>query len=482
YTTARVGANGALALGGAALDITNGNAAFPSTANTAGNVLLCPFWDDLDDLVADGSNVYTQQVGNLYIIEWYQWGHFSHTTAGETVKFEIQLNLTTGQIFFVYQDVNFNGSQAANNAGASATVGIQWAATAGSFIQYSFNTASLADGQVISYTPNNATVQWSPSTFLSSAFVTNPVANNVTTSTTYQVSATANGCTATSAPFTLTVDPPPAATVTSVPDCANNQWSVALNVTSVGTGSNVTFRYTVNGGAPVTIGPYIVGSVIPNLGPYTPNDIVNVTLLHQSNTACNVAYGNFYTTCPFEIVCPTVVPVTHCYGHGDTRTFWFHTTSPGETVTVTFISGTMDPADVIRAYSGTDNSGVPIGSLTGTFANLAGASGSSTGTDLFIEIDAPSNNTCQNGGAQTTWSFQAQCTPGCVTPNGSVTTTPICASQQFTADVEITDQGDAAFVNVDYTVNGGSHQFDNGHLIFDIVNVGPFNLGVVVHV
>ncbi|HRD54465.1 MAG TPA: hypothetical protein PKY96_17635 [Flavobacteriales bacterium] len=197
YTSARVGANGALVFGAATGEITNGNAALPSAANSAGSVFLAPFWDDLDNL--SPSNVYTQQVGSLFIVQWHQWGHFSAATEGEVITFQIQMDQVTGAVYFVYQDVIFGGEQAANDAGASATVGIQWANSAGNFIQYSFNTASLTDGQVISFTPVAvSSYLWTPNTFLSDDAIANPVAQNPTATTPYSVLATgANGCTAT---------------------------------------------------------------------------------------------------------------------------------------------------------------------------------------------------------------------------------------------------------------------------------------------
>src|SRR5690606_7874095 len=49
YTNARVGNNGAIALGASLTgDIGFTNGTLPTTANTAGNILLLPFWDDLD--------------------------------------------------------------------------------------------------------------------------------------------------------------------------------------------------------------------------------------------------------------------------------------------------------------------------------------------------------------------------------------------------------------------------------------------------
>ena len=82
----------------------------------------------------------------------------------------------------------------------------------------------------------------------------------------------------------------PAATTTIVEDCANNQFTIPLDVTSVGDGASATVSYTVNGGAVQTITGVGVGQTI--LGPFTVNDVVNLTLEHESNPLCNIPFGD----------------------------------------------------------------------------------------------------------------------------------------------------------------------------------------------
>ncbi|MEO8591239.1 MAG: LamG domain-containing protein, partial [Flavobacteriales bacterium] len=263
YTTARVGSNGALVFGSTTLDVTNGNVALPSTANTAGNAFLAPFWDDLDNLST--SNVYTQQSGNLFIIQWHQWGHFSATVEGEIATFQVQLDLVTGVIYFVYQDVLFGGGQAANDAGASATVGLNYTATTA--LQYSFATASLVDGQVISFTPNQADFLWTPNTYLTSTTIGNPIAQNVQAGgETYSVTVSLNGCTSPASQVILGANPPIGPTEANITPatpgfCTGG--SVTLTAVPLGGGGPYTFTWTNPNN--VVTGPSASPTIVANI-------------------------------------------------------------------------------------------------------------------------------------------------------------------------------------------------------------------------
>lgn len=155
YTTARVGANGAVVLGSTTGEISTANVAIPSASavGTAGTTaVLMPWWDDLD--VNMGGTVYTQQIGSVFYIQWHNVDHNLFTTG--TVRFQIQLNQLTGIIKFVYDDVVFGS--ATYDAGLTGTVGIQLNSTTA--FQHSFNAASLTNGQVISFEPTAITYAW----------------------------------------------------------------------------------------------------------------------------------------------------------------------------------------------------------------------------------------------------------------------------------------------------------------------------------
>ncbi|MEI2825863.1 MAG: hypothetical protein V9F04_05255 [Dermatophilaceae bacterium] len=102
YTTGRVGMNGVFMLGVTTGDVALTNAALPSTTNGS-NVFLAPWWDDLD--IQGGASILTQTVGNLYIVQWNNVAHNAVTAGTNNITFQVQLDLATGAIYFVYNDV-----------------------------------------------------------------------------------------------------------------------------------------------------------------------------------------------------------------------------------------------------------------------------------------------------------------------------------------------------------------------------------------
>lgn len=107
------------------------------------NEALLPFWDDLSATTGD---VYWEEtvVGGIdtLIVQWQERPHFS---SGGDVTFQVQL-FDSGPVAarFAYQDVLFGNS---NDFGSGATIGVQLSPT--NSHEISFNTATLADGDVI---------------------------------------------------------------------------------------------------------------------------------------------------------------------------------------------------------------------------------------------------------------------------------------------------------------------------------------------
>jgi hypothetical protein len=264
-----------------------------------------------------------------------------------------------------------------------------------------------------------------------------------------------------------------------VEDCNGGTFTLDVDVTSTGSTPDATISYTVNGGAPVLVNGVAVGTTtIPTAGTFLQGDDVSVTL-QTSNGLCTLPLGAFTDNCPYQITCGTTIPVSYCYKNADPKTFTFLADNPNETVTVTFVSGMMATNDLIRAYSGTDNNGDPIPELTGNFANLANASGSSSGPALYIEIESDASGSCFDGDpTASTWVFEAECTAGCVDPNGGVTLNASCS----TIDVEVTDLGDGASTTLSYNVNGGAFTDITGLEVGSIEQIGPFTAGQSVQI
>src|SRR5690606_3194066 len=77
----------------------------------------------------------------------------NHSAATGDITFQVRLFETSNKIQFKYQDVFFAGSQTIYDQGLSATVGLEGPLPAPRpFTLYSFNTASLTNGQCIEFT------------------------------------------------------------------------------------------------------------------------------------------------------------------------------------------------------------------------------------------------------------------------------------------------------------------------------------------
>ena len=126
----------------------NGSAAFPSNLP-----VLMPYWDDLDmkPSVTTGGGIYTEVTGSTGArtlkIEWRArpWVG-AQPPADPSVNFAVYFHEGSNNFEYVYA-LTGPGAFA---GGASATVGVQPATAGTGFTQYSYNTASLSPGMMIS--------------------------------------------------------------------------------------------------------------------------------------------------------------------------------------------------------------------------------------------------------------------------------------------------------------------------------------------
>ena len=107
---------------------------------------LFPFWDDID---SDTGDVYYQERSisgvNALIVQWENRPHFSNVGSS---TFQLQL-FESGPVLarFAYEDVLFGNASYDN--GASATIGV--VPGDGTVNEFSFNTASVSNGDVIDF-------------------------------------------------------------------------------------------------------------------------------------------------------------------------------------------------------------------------------------------------------------------------------------------------------------------------------------------
>jgi GEVED domain len=284
--------------------------------------------------------------------------------------------------------------------------------------------------------------------------------------------------------YTVDVCGPVVATASAVDDCVNNEFSVAVNISS-NPGGAMTISWVATPGGPGSMAGALGLNNLPDFPAGTQVD-VSVT----NGTVCELDLGSYFSNCPVLVTCGTPLTVSHCYRNNDPRTFTFISSDPSQTIRVTFISGTMATNDLIRGFSAADQTlpidGNPLeeGNLTGNFPSLAGTTGTSSGDTLYMEIDSDGSGSCQDGDpSASTWTFEVECTPSCVDPDAAISVNTNCAAYNYTIDVEVTDTGDGATTDLEYTLNPpAAPTVITGLVISDIETLGPFAIDDVVSI
>ncbi len=147
-TSLAASTNGALKVNGA-VSTTFTNTTLPGTAFAAGPTLL-PYWDDLDSRAATTTNggIFTETTGSApnrtFKVEW----RTRHFVTGQPVgpvdtNFAVIFHENSDAFEFVYPSAGVG----AFAGGVQATVGVQSTNSGTDFTQFSFNTASLTNGQ-----------------------------------------------------------------------------------------------------------------------------------------------------------------------------------------------------------------------------------------------------------------------------------------------------------------------------------------------
>ena len=290
--------------------------------------------------------------------------------------------------------------------------------------------------------------------------------------------------------YTVTVCGAAVATVSVSDNCLGNVLDAVVNITSLGSGASATITYAVNGGSPATVAGALGSNSLTALG-MTATSADNVTISVSNGTLCGLSLGTFYSNCADTLDCLSVATYGYCYQNNDTRTFHY-VAEAGQTVSINFIQGSIDLADVLNFYDGANNLATSLGG--GNFSgDLSSADFTTTGTDLYFEMGgAGSNgsNSCFDGGQTTPWQWTVQCTPDCTAPQGFAEyVLPIsCTPPGFFVDVNVTDAGAAQgggispLSTVDIVWSGGATGSVTGVLGGSTTQIGPFPLGSTVTV
>ena len=115
-----------------------------------------------------------------------------------------------------------------------------------------------------------------------------------------------------------TCTPPSVVSSTVVDDCANNQYFVAVEVSGLGSGAPSITDGTST--YPVTV----VGTV--QVGPFVNGTTTSLTLLHGTETICNLPLGSFSYFCPpANDECSTATPMVITSDFASSAVTWYNT-------------------------------------------------------------------------------------------------------------------------------------------------------------
>jgi hypothetical protein len=211
YTQFSVSPDGWIRLGGGAAsnEFTN------SVISTTNIPKIYPYWDDL--ATGTNGNVRYQVTGTapnrILVVEWFVT--IPRNTIGPANStFQAWLYETSGRIEFRYGTMGTGTMSASVGATGASLAPVHYQSitissnTSSNSTPNNNNTGQPALGTLYTLMPPNTTPSytWSPATFLSATNIANPVAQNVTATTTYTVVADNNGCTTTDS-VTVNVTP-----------------------------------------------------------------------------------------------------------------------------------------------------------------------------------------------------------------------------------------------------------------------------------
>lgn len=119
YNQLQVNTNGLITFDMSFFDNAFTNQGIPNSDDP--NLIVAPFWDDLDGRA--GGDIYYQQVGNRFIIQWHNWGHYPNGTPN--MIFQVVLFQNSSTIRFVYENIDDQASSTFGIENVDGTVGLE---------------------------------------------------------------------------------------------------------------------------------------------------------------------------------------------------------------------------------------------------------------------------------------------------------------------------------------------------------------------
>lgn len=236
---------------------------------------------------------------------------------------------------------------------------------------------------------------------------------------------------------------PPTVSYSTDNDCANNEFSVFVLVSDTGDASSLSLVYTINGGN-LTVQPG-VGLGYTALGPFPLGAVINLTVAHGDNSACNVVI-NGITNLPCAIESCGPDTYTHCYGNSENYVVHYQGTS-GAPLSLHFNSGNVSASgnDQLVIRDGLLLTDPILFSGVGNAGNLTGITVVSTNPDHALTLSMLSNASfsCADGGVSPEWNYTVGCLD-CTAPIATAgNVVADCDLGVFTVQVSVSDMGSA---------------------------------------
>lgn len=281
----------------------------------------------------------------------------------------------------------------------------------------------------------------------------------------------------------------PVASTSQNLNCATGDFTVDVDLTSLGNSATVDIVEVVNGGAANVVHNDVSALQTYPMGPYLGTDVVDLSIIHATNSNCDVDLGTFSADVDCILCGAPAESSTYCYVANDNQSWTYFASGTG-TLRLRFLRGTLETNsfDDLTIYDGPDNT-YPI-----LFANPAntgnlGPAGSgilttdpdffavdvlATGQYLHMTFTSDGSVQCATSTTYDPWLWEVFCFD-CTAPTATATVVEDCNNYQYSVSVDITSLGDATDVDIVGSVNGGAPTVlvDNVSTT-GVVTVGPF--------
>ncbi|MBX2972985.1 MAG: T9SS type A sorting domain-containing protein [Flavobacteriales bacterium] len=257
------------------------------------------------------------------------------------------------------------------------------------------------------------------------------------------------------------------------PDCDNNEFSVDVNVFSMGSATTLNLVNTL-GLPPTEVSA--VGTTY-TVGPFPTGTSLSITAEHSENPMC-------YFESPVLIGLPCAVEdcgpteYTLCYGDNDHLQRAYRGAN-GQEIGIRFLEGTIGFGDNVNVYNGADPGEVGPTAVPTLVNTLLTSGVPSPDRTLVLELISDASHSCADAdtlfGTSQAWRYVVACYDGCTQPRATFAT--VCADQtHFNVEVTITELGNTGSV----TISNDGGVASTTATAAGTYTVGPFASGTPV--